>query len=111
MPNENDCIDKKKYQALIGSLIYTVTGTSPDIVLALASVKQFRSKPGRVHWKNAKRKLRCFKGILDWGILFYGTRKTEKQLRGFTGAGRGSDLNGCKSCSDYVYMLFGGTIS
>ena len=44
IPNENDCIDKQKYQALIGSLTFAVAGTRPDMAQALCSVTQFSSR-------------------------------------------------------------------
>ena len=40
-------IDKQKYQAVIGSLIYAMTITQPDIAQALGSVNQCSSDPGR----------------------------------------------------------------
>ena len=31
LPNEEEALDKAKYQALIGSIAYAVTGTRPDL--------------------------------------------------------------------------------
>ena len=109
--NEGDCVDKQKYQMLIGSLTYAVTGTRPDIAQALGSVNQFASNPSSEHWKSVKRILRYIKGTLDWGILFDGTKETEIRLSGFVDADWGSDPNGRKSRSGYIFTLCGGIIS
>ena len=109
--NKGDCVDKQKYQVLIGSLTYAVTGTRPDIAQALGSVNQFEPNPSSEHWKSVKRILRYIKGTLDWGILFDGTKETEIRLSGFVDADWGSDPNGRKSRSVYIFTLCGGIIS
>ena len=111
MPNEADCIDKQKYQSLIGNLACAVTGTRPDISQVLGSVNQFSSSPGNVHWKSAKRIMRYIKGTLDCGILFDETKETEIQLREFIDPDWGSDPNGRKSSSGNLFTLCEGVIS
>ena len=77
MPNDGDCIDKQRYQALIGGLTYAVTATRPDIIAqALSSASQFSSNPGSEHWKSVKRILRYIKGTVDWGIVFDGNKES-----------------------------------
>ena len=76
MPNDRDCIDKQRYQALIGDLTYAVTATRPDIAQALNSASQSSSNPGSEHWKSVKRILRYIKGTVDWGIVFDGNKES-----------------------------------
>eukprot|EP00794_Sanderia_malayensis_P015600 gene15600-biopygen13309 len=101
--NEGNSVDKQRYQALIGSLPYAVTGTRPDIDQALGSVNQFSSNPRHEHWKSSKRILRYIKGTVNWGILFDGTKETNAQLGGFVDADWGSNPNGRKSRSGYIF--------
>jgi hypothetical protein len=111
LPNEGKPVEKTKYQALIGGLTYAVTGTRPDLAQALGLVNQFCSNPGVEHWTAAKRILRYIKGTIDYGITFDGNKETEVQLNGYVDADWGSNPNGRKSQSGYLFTLCGGVIS
>ncbi len=50
------------YQALVGTLMYLMVGTRPDIAYAIGVLSQFMHNPGRVHWEAGKRVLRYLKG-------------------------------------------------
>ena len=109
--NEGDSVDKAKYQALIGSLTYAVTATRPDLAQALGSVNQFSSNPGNEHWTAAKRILRYIQGTINHGIRFDGSKEDGVQLKGYVDADWGTNPNGRKSQSGYVFLLCGGIIS
>ena len=74
-------------------------------------VNQFCSKPGVEHWTAAKRILRYIKGTIDYGITFDGKKETEIHLNGYVYADWGSNPNGRKSQSGYLFTLCGGVIS
>jgi hypothetical protein len=57
--------DVALYQQIIGSLMYAVTGTSPDLAYAVTHLSQFCSAPTAAHMQAAKRVLRFLKGIRD----------------------------------------------
>ena len=88
LPNEGEPVDKEKYQALIGGL-----------------------NPGEEHWKAAKRILRYIKGTIDYGITFDGNEETDVKLPGYVDADWGSNPNGRKSQSGYLFTICGGVIS
>ena len=111
MPNEGEPVEKDKYQALVGGLTYAVTATRPDLAQALGTVNQFCSNPGEEHWKAAKRILRYIKGTIDYGITFDGNKETDVELKGYVDADWGSNPNGRKSQSGYLFTLCGGVIS
>ena len=111
LPNEGDPVDKTKYQTLVGGLTYAVTGTRPDLAYALGMVSQFCSNPGLEHWKAAKRILRYIKGTIDYGIKFDGSKQDAVQVSGFVDADWGSNPNGRRSQSGYLFSLCGGIIS
>ena len=43
--------DTKAYQSAIGSLMYAMTATRPDIAFAVSVLSRFPSKPDTTHWK------------------------------------------------------------
>ena len=52
-------IDGKQvsYLTVIGSLMYLMLGTCPDIAYAVGALSHFSAKPSHMHWEAAKRVL------------------------------------------------------
>ena len=57
------------YRELIGSLIYLVTGSRPDLACAVSELAAHMSAPTLAHWQAAKRALRYLKGTADYGLV------------------------------------------
>ena len=55
-------MQKKPYQMIVGSLMYTAVTTHPDISFAVQQLSQFALNPGQQHWKAAKCVLQYLKG-------------------------------------------------
>ena len=53
---------KVPYTSAVGSLMYAMMCTRPDICFAVDMVSRYQSNPGPVHWKAVKRILRYLKG-------------------------------------------------
>ena len=51
------------YQAAVGSLMYAMVVTRPDIACAIGDVSQYLTNPGMTHWTAVKRILCYLKGI------------------------------------------------
>ena len=70
--------DKEKlhYQAAIGSLLYLMHGTRPDLTFSVIKLSQYSAKPMHHHWEGVKRIFRYIKGMLD-ACLVLGNRKVE----------------------------------
>lgn len=47
--------DRLRYQSAVGSLMYAMLGTHPDIAYAVAKVCQFSTNPNMTHWTAVKR--------------------------------------------------------
>ena len=111
LPNEEEPVNKEQYQSLIRGLTYAVTATRPDLAHALGTVNQFCSNPGEEHWKAAKRILRYIKETIDYGITFDGNKENDVKLKGYFDADWGSNPNGRKSQSGYLFTVCGAVIS
>ena len=61
--------EKKCYQAAIGSLLYLMHGTRPDLAYAVITLSQYSSCPEQHHWEGIKCILRYIKGTIDAGIV------------------------------------------
>ena len=53
------------YQSAVGSLMYAMLGTRPDLAFAVSVVSRYSSKPNDSHWQAVKRIFRYIKGTLD----------------------------------------------
>ena len=99
---------KIPHASTVGSLMYAMVCTRPDIAHAVGVVSRFMSNPGKEHWEGVKWLLRYLKGTADVTLCF---RRTKVNLEGFSDA----DLGGCddseKSTTGYVFTIGGTAIS
>lgn len=98
----------QRYQKAIGSLMYIMLQTRPDIAFAVSTVSQFAQNPNSTHYNAVKRIFKYLAGSTDLGVT-YGT--TDQGLVGYTDADWGGCLNTRKSTGAYLFLLYGGPIS
>jgi hypothetical protein len=104
------------FRQIIGSVMYLMLGTRPDLAAAICLISQFASNPSRAHLQAAKRLLRYLKGTSNYKLylgLATDTQRQgqERQLYGYSDADWGSDVTTSKSVSGYVFYLSGGVVS
>ena len=58
------------YRQLIGSLMYLMIGTRPDLAQPLSVLSQFLVNPGRVHWEAALRLLAYVQATATVGLQY-----------------------------------------
>jgi hypothetical protein len=92
------------YRSAVGSLIYLVTGTRPDIAVAVGEVSKFLDNPGREHWMAVKRILRYLKQTEKIGI-WCNPKSTE--LEGYSDADWAGDLDNRRSTTGYLFKIGG----
>jgi len=101
------------FMNLVGSLIYFMVSTRPDIAFAVSSVSRFMTNYGRKHWKAAQRILQYVKTSKSFGLV-YGRQKTSKfvdnVLYGFADSDWASDPDDRRSTSGYIFMLNGAAV-
>ena len=52
---EEECMSRVPYASAVGSLMYAMVCTRPDIAHALGVLSRFISNPGKEHWTAVKR--------------------------------------------------------
>lgn len=103
-PEEPAC-DKTDYQSAVGSLMYVMMATRPDIAYAVAHLSKFCNDPSITHWNALKRVLRYLKGTKTLGISLGGRCSAPEGLVGYTDADWASDSDDRKSVGAYCFML------
>ena len=113
LKTSKDVIDREAsgvpYRQAIGSLIYLVTGTRPDIAFAVSFFSQYLDKPRYSHWMGVKKILKYLTGTRTHGILYDGMKGIKVQ--GYSDSDFAADQTERKSTSAYVFTLAGGAIS
>jgi ATP-binding cassette subfamily B (MDR/TAP) protein 1 len=99
---------KVPYASAVGSLMYAMVCTRPNIGYAVGVVSQFMSNLGKEHWNTVKWILRYLKGTLNMCLRF-GFGKPE--LDGFTNSDMSANVDTSRSTSGYVITYAGGAVS
>jgi ATP-binding cassette subfamily B (MDR/TAP) protein 1 len=96
------------YASAVGSLMYAMVCTRPDIAFVVGTVSRYMSNPGKEHWAAIKWILRYLKGTSNV-CLRYGSEKP--MLEGFTDSDMSGDVDSSRSTSGYVMTYSGGAVS
>ena len=96
------------YASAIGSLMYAMLCTRPDICYVVGLESRHQSNPGEAHWKAVKRILRYLKGTMDYSLCYQGK---DLHLRGYTDVDWAGDVDERKSTSSFIFLLGNSTIS
>jgi hypothetical protein len=101
--------DLALYLAVVGSLMYAMLGTRPDIAYAVGLLGRFSSDPSIEHWMAACGVLMYLKHTRMLGIEF---SDGQTELDGFSDADFAtSDPSRRRVTSGYCFRLWGGPIS
>jgi len=96
------------YRQAIGSLIYLMTGTRPDISWIVSKLSQFLDKPGPTHVIAVKRLLRYIQGTKHYTITY---SPTNGQLVGYVDSDWAGDIEDRRSTTGFIITLGGAPIS
>ena len=106
--NSGRSVSQLNYASAIGSLMYAMHCTRPDIAYAVCKLSRYTHNPSVDHWKAIGRVLGYLKRIMSYG-LFY--NKFPSVLEGFCDASWITSINDNKSTSGWIFKLGGGAIS
>ena len=98
--NKGQGISQLEYSRIIGSLMYIMNCTRPDIAYSVSDLSRYTSNLGEDHCKALVRVLRYLKYTLNYGLHY--TRYLAI-LEGYSDANLISDTKDTKSTSGYVF--------
>lgn len=96
------------YKQAVGSLMYAMVSTRPDLAYPQSMVSQFMANPGPLHWMAVKRIMRYLKGTLHIELCLDGK---DLRLYDYCDADWAGDAYDRRSTTGYVFMLNNGAIS
>ncbi|XP_076896146.1 uncharacterized protein LOC143549014 [Bidens hawaiensis] len=106
--NRGEGVSQREYSRIIGSLMYLMTCTRPDLAYAVSRLSKYTSNPSEEHWKSITRLLRYLRYTRDYGIHY---NRDPAVIEGYSDSNWISDIKDSKSTSGYVFTLGGAAIS
>ncbi|XP_042752729.1 secreted RxLR effector protein 161-like [Lactuca sativa] len=106
-------LDKMKdipYASTIGSIMYVMNYTRPDLAYDMSMVNKFQQNPGESHWRAVKNILKYLRRTKDL-FLIYGGVEESLSVKCYTDASFTTDQDDCKSQSGYTFIINGGVVS
>ena len=94
----------RRYREIVGSLIYAMICTRPDICWVVTKLSQHLDNPDDADWVMAKHVLRYLKGTLHQK-LYYTKSDGDLCLVGVSDSDWGSSVDDRRSTTGYVFML------
>ena len=96
------------YQSLLGSLMYIMLATRPDIAFAIGFLSRYSSTPTEQHWNMCKRVIRYLKATATHKLHLGGN---DWNIHGYADADWAGDVRDRKSTTGYVFTDATGAIS
>ena len=105
--HEEQFMIRVPYALAVGSLMYAMLCTRPDICFAVGIVSRFQSKPGPDHWTAVKHIFKYLRRTRDNMLVYSGGDLIPV---GYTDSDFQSDSDSRKSTSRSVFTLGGGAV-
>ncbi|XP_042056331.1 secreted RxLR effector protein 161-like [Salvia splendens] len=104
-------MDAIPYSNIIGSLMYLMICTRPDMAHAINATSRYMADYGRQHWSALKWTLRYLGGASNLGILFTDQGRAEEEaLQGYCDSDYAASIDTRRSQTGYIFTLFGAAI-
>lgn len=101
---DGEITDPKRYREVIGSLIYVMTCTRPDLSWIVSKLSQYLSQPKQQHMIAAKHVMRYLKGTID-NELCYKKSAESLHLVAYSDADWAQNLSDRRSTTGYCISL------
>ncbi|XP_052490768.1 secreted RxLR effector protein 161-like [Gossypium raimondii] len=100
---------KIPYASTIGSIMYVMLCTRPDVSYALSMTSRYQVDPSESHWVIVKNILKFLRRTKDTILIYRGEK--ELSVKGYTDANFQPDKDNSRSQSSFVFCLNGGVVS
>nr|GEV72910.1 retrovirus-related Pol polyprotein from transposon TNT 1-94 [Tanacetum cinerariifolium] len=97
-------MSKVSYANVVGSLMYLMVCTRPDIAYAISIMNRYLANPGKNHWEAVKWILKYLKGTADVGLVYARDQGKHVYVDGFVDADYAKDPDKGRSITGYVFM-------
>ncbi|GJS45341.1 retrotransposon protein, putative, ty1-copia subclass [Tanacetum coccineum] len=109
-PAKLESMQNVPYASTMGSIMYDVRCTRPDVAFAQNIISRFQQNPGDLHWTTVKNILKYLRNTKDMFLVYGGDIKRELRVFCYTDAGYLTDDDDLKSQTGYVFVLNEGVV-
>ncbi|WJX16947.1 hypothetical protein P8452_06919 [Trifolium repens] len=109
--DERKKMESTPYASGVGSIMYGMVCSIPDLSYAISVVSRFVANPGQVHWQALKWVLRYLNGSLKDGLKYKKIDPGKDALEGYVDADYAGNVDTRKSLSGFVFTLFGTAVT
>ena len=106
--NKGPSVSQTEYAKTIGSVMFLMNYTRPDIAYAISQLSRYTHNPSKEHWDALSRLRKYLKGTMHWCLH---CNKFSDVLEELYDANWVSNNDEVSSTSGYVFTLGGGAIS
>ncbi|KAG8491178.1 hypothetical protein CXB51_014420 [Gossypium anomalum] len=106
--DEIEYISHVPYSSVVGSLMYAMVCSRPDLSYLVSTVSRYMVDPSKEHWKAVQWILRYLRGTTDVCLQF---GRTRDGVIGYVDADFAGDLDRRRSLTGYVFTIRGCAIS
>ncbi|KAJ9541966.1 hypothetical protein OSB04_028472 [Centaurea solstitialis] len=107
---DQDKMKSVPYASAIGSIMYAMLCTRPDVAYSVSVTSRYQQNPGEPHWVAVKNIFKYLRRTKDMFLVFGGS-EDEISVTGYSDASFQTDRDDFRSQSGYVFTLNGGAIS
>lgn len=108
LENSGRAVAQLEYASAIGSLMYAMHCTRPDIAFAVGKMSRYTNNPSVDHWKAIGRIFGYLKKTKELGLFYY---EFPAVLEGYSDASWITSASDNKSTSGWIFTLAGGAVS
>jgi hypothetical protein len=101
-------VNVRDYQSRIGSIMYAMLGTCPDIAYSVGALSQYSANPGKEHLAAINRVFRYLNHSLK---LVYNGKTREDDSTGYSDSDWVGDSRDHRSISGFVFKIAGAAVS
>ncbi|KAK2437580.1 secreted RxLR effector protein [Trifolium repens] len=109
--DERKKMESTPYASGVGSIMYGMVCSRPDLSYDISVVSRFMANPGQVHWQALKWVLRYLNGSLKSGLKYKRIDLGKDALEGYVDADYAGNVDTRKSLSGFVFTLFGTAVT
>lgn len=99
--HEQKLMKNISYASAVGSLMYSMVCTRPDLAYSLSLVSRYLSNPGQQHWSAVKQILRYLNGTTNLGLKFMEGANDSGGVVGYVD----SDFAGDRDKEDHLQVM------
>ncbi|GKD48734.1 hypothetical protein Tco_1277710 [Tanacetum coccineum] len=109
-PKEVKRMQNVTYASAVGSIIYAIRCTRPDVAFAQNITSQFQQNPSELHWTVVKNILKYLRNTKDMFFVYGENPEEELRVDFYCDAVFETDIDDKKSQTRYVFILNGGAV-